>query len=47
MPIRIASLRRQIEKSGATLHRAVLSRIHSHGADDVPSDRERALIEER
>ena len=47
MPIRIASLHRQIEKSGAKLHRAVLSRIHSHGTDDAPSDQERALIEER
>ena len=42
MPIRIASLHRQIEKSGAKLHRATLSRIHSHGADDAPSDQERA-----
>ena len=47
MPIRIASLHRQIEKSGAKLHRAMLSRIHSHGADDAPSDHERVLMEER
>jgi len=47
MPIRIASLHRQIEKSGAKLHRALVSRIHSHGADDASSDQERALMEER
>jgi hypothetical protein len=44
MPIRIASLHRQIEKSGAKLYRALVSRIHSHGADDAPSDQERALM---
>jgi len=47
MPIRIASLQRQIEKSGAKLHRAMLSRIHSHSAEDAPSEHERALMEER
>jgi hypothetical protein len=45
MPIRIASLHRQIEKSGAKLHRAVLSRIHSHGADDALMEERRILKE--
>lgn len=47
MPIRTASLHRQIEKTGAKLHRAIESRIHSHGDDGTPSDQERALMEER
>lgn len=47
MPIRIASLHRQIEKTGAKLHRAMVSRIQLHGADDAPSDQERALMGER
>ena len=47
MPIRTASLHRQIEKNGQKLHQAMLSRIHSHGADDSPSDQEQALMEER
>ena len=46
MPIRTASLNRRLEKNGATLHRAMLIRIHSHGADE-PSEAEQALIEER
>jgi hypothetical protein len=46
MPVRTASLHRQIEKSGAKLHRAMVSRIHSRGADDPLSDQERALMEE-
>ena len=46
MPIRIASLNRQIEKTGAKLHLAMLSRAHSHGADGAPSAQERALMEE-
>jgi hypothetical protein len=47
MPIRTASLHRQIEKNGAKLHQAILTRIHSHGADDPPSDQEQVLMEER
>lgn len=47
MPIRIASLSRRIEKNGAMLHRAIEERLHSHGADDEPSEAEQALIEER
>jgi len=47
MPIRTASLNRRIEKNGAMLHRAMVERLHSHGADQPPSDAERALAEER
>ena len=47
MPIRTASLSRQLEKNGARLHRAMASRIRSHGADGTPSEEERALLEER
>lgn len=47
MPIRIASLTRRIAKNGAMLHRAIMDRPHSHGADDEPSETEQALIEER
>jgi len=47
MPIRIASMTRRIEKNGAMLHRAMMERVHSQGADHEPSDAEKALAEER
>jgi putative endonuclease len=47
MPIRTSSLNRQIHKLGNRLHLAVLSRTHSQGADQPPSETEQALREER
>ncbi|HEX6705561.1 MAG TPA: hypothetical protein VF169_12435 [Albitalea sp.] len=47
MPIRTASLNRRIEKNGAALHREMLIRIHSQGADHAPSEAEQALLDER
>ena len=47
MPLRIASQSRRISRNGAMLHRAILERLQSHGADGEPSEAERALIEER
>ena len=47
MPIRIASLSRQLHKNGQRLHIAVLSRAFSHGTDPAPSEQEQALREER
>jgi hypothetical protein len=47
MPIRTASVNRQLEKNGAKLHQAMLIRIHSQGADGEPSEAEAALTEER
>jgi hypothetical protein len=47
MPIRIASLTRRIAENGAKLHRAILERVHSQGADHEPSEAEQALAEER
>jgi hypothetical protein len=47
MPIRIATVRRQIEKNGARLHAAIMSRTHTRGADGAPSAAEQALLEER
>ena len=47
MPIRIASLTRRIAKNGAMLHRAMMDRVHSLGADHEPSEAEQALAEER
>ena len=47
MPVRIASLARQLDKNGQRLHRVIASRAFSHGADPAPSDEERALREER
>ena len=47
MPIRIASLTKRIAKNGAMLHRAIMDRLHSQGADDEPSQAEQALAEER
>ncbi len=47
MPIRIASLSRQLQKNGLRLHRAMASRAFSHGADPSASEEEKALREER
>jgi hypothetical protein len=47
MPIRIASMTRRIAKNGAMLHKAMMDRVHSLGADHEPSEAEQALAEER
>jgi hypothetical protein len=47
MPIRTASLTKRISANGQALHRAMMSRIESGGADNEPSEAESALIEER
>jgi hypothetical protein len=47
MTIRTASLARQIRKNGERLHRALLIRVHSRGADQPPSEAEVVLLEER
>lgn len=45
MPTRIASLTKRISANGQALHRAMMSRIATSGAD--PSEAESELIEER
>ena len=47
MPIRTASLNKQIQKNGARLHLAIVSRVHSEGAETPASEYEQALQEER
>ena len=47
MPIRIASLARQLDKNGQRLHLAITSRAFSHGSDQTASEQEQALREER
>lgn len=47
MPIRTASLTQRISANGQALHRAMMSRRESGGADNAPSEAESALIEER
>ena len=47
MPIRTASLTNRISANGQALHRAMMSRLESGGADKAPSEAESALIEER
>jgi hypothetical protein len=47
MPIRTASLSRQLHKNGQRLHLAMTSRAFSHGSNLSPSDQEKALREER
>lgn len=47
MPIRTATLTNQIQKNGARLHLAMVSRAHSQGADAAPSEHEQALLDER
>ena len=47
MPIRTATLTRQIQKNGARLHLAMASRARSQGADQPASEHEQALLDER
>lgn len=47
MPIRTASLTKKISANGRALHRAMMSRTETGGADNAPSAAESALIEER
>jgi hypothetical protein len=47
MPLRTATLRRQLEKNGAMLHTAIMIRAQSRGADQPPSEQELALLDER
>jgi hypothetical protein len=47
MPIRTASLTKRISANGQALHRAMMSRGETGGADREPSEAESALIEER
>jgi hypothetical protein len=47
MPIRTASMNKRISANGQALHRAMMSRTASYGADHEPSEAEAALIEER
>ena len=47
MPIRTASLTKRISDNGQALHRAMMSRGDTSGADKAPSEAESALIEER
>ena len=47
MPIRTASMNKRISANGQALHRAMMSRSESYGADHQPSAAESVLIEER
>lgn len=47
MPIRTASMTKKISANGQRLHRAMMSRMQSGGADQGPSEAESALVEER
>lgn len=47
MPVRTASLKKRIVANGQALHRAMMRRIASVGADHEPSEAEAALVEER
>ena len=47
MPIRIASLARQLHKNGQRLHAAMASRAFSQGPEQPASEQEDALREER
>ena len=47
MPIRTASVTRKLAANGQALHRAMMRRVESGGADKGPSEAESALIEER
>lgn len=47
MPIRTATLRHQLEQNGAKLHAAMVARVQSRGADQPPSEKEQALLDER
>lgn len=47
MPIRTASLSHQIHNNGVRLHLALVTRVRSQGADQPPSELEKALLAER
>ena len=47
MPIRIASLTQRISANGQALHRAMMSRMETYGADHEPSEAELVLTKER
>jgi hypothetical protein len=47
MPVRTASLNKRIAANGQALHRAMMRRVASYGADHEPSEAEAALVEER
>jgi hypothetical protein len=47
MPTRIASMTKRLATNGQALHRAMVSRMETAGADNQPSEAESALIEER
>jgi hypothetical protein len=47
MPIRTATVNRQLHRNGVRLHLAMMSRIHALGADHAPSPDEEALSDER
>jgi hypothetical protein len=47
MPVRTASLNKRIAANGQALHRAMMRRVASYGADHEPSGAEAALVEER
>ena len=47
MPIRTASLNKRISANGEALHRAMISRRETYGADHEPSEAESVLVEER
>ena len=47
MPIRFASLSRQIQRNGQRLHLAIASRAFSHEPDEGDGDAEKALRDER
>src|SRR5437868_4716197 len=47
MPTRIASMSNRIAANGQALHRAMMSRMATAGADAKPTEAEAALIEER
>jgi hypothetical protein len=47
MPIRTASLNKQLHKNGVRLHQAIESRVHSEGAEYAASKHEKELLDER
>ncbi len=47
MPIRTASIAKKLSANGQALHRAMMSRLATGGADSEPSEAEAAAIEER
>ena len=47
MPVRNALLKNRISANGQALHRAMMSRTETYGADHEPSEAELALLEER